>query len=576
MSARYRAAVDAAAIFSETDKSGIITYVNEQFCDISGYSAQELIGQNHRILNSGQHPPEFFIDMWKKVSRGQVWKGEICNRKKDGSLYWVESTIVPMYDDASQRVQKYASIRFDVTEKRKFLETLQWQAEHDELTGLPNRFLLSKALDQAIVKAKSQPSTVAVGVLDLDGFKQINDRYGHEIGDRLLVAVADRLKHSMRIEDTVARLGGDEFVLILGVRDPKVLESALQRLLAALSAVYIIDGIGINISASIGVTLYPNDNENADTLLRHADQAMYKAKQSGRNCFHLFDVSKDKMDKSAFDTVIRVRQALHDGELCLHYQPKISLSSGAVIGFEALLRWQHPRDGLILPQYFIPLIEQSDLIVEVGEWVIDQALSQIEQWADLGHSWSVSVNIAALHLKKENFVKSLKFLLDSHPNVLPQMLDIEITESVVIEHLPHVTQCLIACQDLGVTFSLDDFGTGYSSLSYLKQLPTQSIKIDKSFIRDILIDKDSLGLTKAIIGLAKSFNREVIAEGVETVEHGVLLMNLGCDVAQGYGIAKPMPVEKVPSWVAKFVPAHLSRGVIDKPHRPRTDCVVAT
>ncbi|KTC26296.1 diguanylate cyclase [Pseudomonas sp. ICMP 19500] len=576
MSARYRAAVDAAAIFSETDKSGIITYVNEQFCDVSGYSAQELIGQNHRILNSGQHPPEFFIDMWKKVSRGQVWKGEICNRKKDGSLYWVESTIVPMYDDASQRVQKYVSIRFDVTEKRKFLETLQWQAEHDELTGLPNRFLLSKALDQAIVKAKSQPSTLAVGVLDLDGFKQINDRYGHEIGDRLLVAVADRLKHSMRIEDTVARLGGDEFVLILGVRDPKVLESALQRLLAALSAVYIIDGIGINISASIGVTLYPNDNENADTLLRHADQAMYKAKQSGRNCFHLFDVSKDKMDKSAFDTVIRVRQTLHDGELCLHYQPKISLSSGAVIGFEALLRWQHPRDGIILPQYFIPLIEQSDLIVEIGEWVIDQALSQIEQWADLGHSWSVSVNIAALHLKKENFVKSLKFLLDSHPNVLPQMLDIEITESVVIEHLPHVTQCLIACQDLGVTFSLDDFGTGYSSLSYLKQLPTQSIKIDKSFIRDILIDKDSLGLTKAIIGLAKSFNREVIAEGVETVEHGVLLMNLGCDVAQGYGIAKPMPVEKVPSWVAKFVPAHLSRGVIDKPHRPRTDCVVAT
>jgi len=568
MSARYRAAVDAAAIFSETDKSGIITYVNEQFCDISGYSAQELIGQNHRILNSGQHPPEFFIDMWKKVSRGQVWKGEICNRKKDGSLYWVESTIVPMYDDASQRVQKYVSIRFDVTEKRKLLETLQWQAEHDELTGLPNRFLLSKALDQAIVKAKSQSSTVAVGVLDLDGFKQINDRYGHEIGDRLLVAVADRLKHSMRIEDTVARLGGDEFVLISGVRDPKVLESALQRLLAALSAVYVIDGIGINISASIGVTLYPNDNENADTLLRHADQAMYKAKQSGRNCFYLFDVSKDKLIKSAFDSVIRVRQALHDGELCLHYQPKISLSSGAVIGFEALLRWQHPRDGLILPQYFIPLIEQSDLIVEIGEWVIDQALSQIEQWADLGHSWSVSVNIAALHLKKENFVKSLKFLLDSHPNVLLQMLDIEITESVVIEHLSHVTQCLIACQDLGVTFSLDDFGTGYSSLSYLKQLPTQSIKIDKSFIRDILIDKDSLGLTKAIIGLAKSFNREVIAEGVETVEHGVLLMNLGCDVAQGYGIAKPMPVEQVPSWVAKFVPAHLSRGVIDKPHRP--------
>lgn len=553
MSERYRAAVDAAAIFSETDLAGNITYVNEQFCTISGYSAQELLGQNHRILNSEQHPAEFFIDMWQSISRGQVWRGEICNRSKDGRLYWVESTIVPMFDAANQRVEKYVSIRFDVSEKRQFMHTLQWRAEHDELTGLPNRFLLSKRLEQAIAAVQRYHGTLAVGMLDLDGFKLINDRYGHATGDRLLVAVADRLKQIMRGEDTVARLGGDEFVLVLRVQDTEELESAMRRFLSALSSAYTIDGIGIHISASIGVTLYPSDNEDAETLLRHADQAMYKAKQRGRDCFHLFDVSLDKKAKMAFETVIRVSEALHNGELCLYYQPKINLNSGAVIGFEALLRWQHPQEGLIPPLDFLPLVEQTDLIVEIGEWVIDQALNQIGRWAALGHTWSVSVNIAALHFQRADFTETLKSLLACHPNVAPQMLDIEIVESVVLENIQHVSKRLIACQNLGVTFSLDDFGTGYSSLSYLKQLPTQSIKIDQSFIRHILDDKDSFVLTKAIISLAKSFNREVIAEGVETVEQGVLLMRLGCDVAQGYGIAKPMPVEQVSRWVAQFV-----------------------
>ena len=561
MRERYRTAVDAAAIFSETDLAGNITYVNEQFCTISGYSAQELLGQNHRILNSEQHPAEFFIDMWQSISRGQVWRGEICNRSKDGRLYWVESTIVPMFDAANQRVEKYVSIRFDVSEKRTLMQTLQCRAERDELTGLPNRFLLSERLEQAIAAVQRYHGTLAVGMLDLDGFKLINDRYGHATGDRLLVAVADRLKQIMRGEDTLARLGGDEFVLVLRVQDTEELESAMRRILSALSSAYTIDGIGIHISASIGVTLYPNDNEDAETLLRHADQAMYKAKQRGRDCFHLFDVSLDKKAKTAFETVIRVSEALHNGELCLYYQPKINLNSGAVIGFEALLRWQHPQEGLIPPLDFLPLVEQTDLIVEIGEWVIDQALNQIGRWAALGHTWSVSVNIAALHFQRADFTETLKSLLACHPNVAPQMLDIEIVESVVLENIQHVSKRLIACQDLGVTFSLDDFGAGYSSLSYLKQLPTQSIKIDQSFIRHILDDKDSLVLTKAIIGLAKSFNREVIAEGVETVEQGVLLMRLGCDVAQGYGIAKPMPVEQVSRWVAQFVPIHLSRGM---------------
>lgn len=557
MSQGYRAAVDAAAIFSETDLEGNITYVNEQFCAISGYSAHELLGQNHRILNSSLHPPEFFAGLWKTISSGKVWKGEICNLRKDGTLYWVESTIVAT-NDSEANVQKYVSIRFDVTEKRKLMEVLQWRADHDVLTGLPNRSLLYDRFKQSAATAHRNHSSLAVCVLDLDGFKLINDRYGHAIGDRLLVEVSNRLKKIIRGEDTVARLGGDEFVILLGLLHVNELEMAMQRILTSLSLAYTIDGIELNISASIGVTLYPKDDADIDSLLRHADQAMYRAKLRGRDCFHLFNMLLDNEARTAFETVVLVSKALHDGELCLHYQPKINLSSGTVIGYEALLRWQHPQEGMIYPQNFLPFVEQTNLIVDIGNWVIEQALTQISHWAEVGKTWSVAVNIAALHFQREDFVETLKNLLSRFPNSAPQMLDIEIVESVMLENIPLVVKNINECKKLGITFSLDDFGTGYSSLSYLKQLETNSIKIDQSFIRGILDDKNSLLLTIAIIGLAKSFNREIIAEGVETVEQAKLLMRLGCDSAQGYGFAKPMPVEAVIDWANEFFPTHLS------------------
>ena len=557
MSQGYRAAVDAAAIFSETDMAGNITYVNEQFCAISGYSAHELLGQNHRILNSSLHPPEFFAGLWKTISSGKVWKGEICNLRKDGTLYWVESTIVAT-NDSEANVQKYVSIRFDVTEKRKLMEVLQWRADHDVLTGLPNRSLLYDRFKQSAAIAHRNHSSLAVCVLDLDGFKLINDRYGHAIGDRLLVEVSNRLKKIIRGEDTVARLGGDEFVILLGLLHVNELEMAMQRILTSLSLAYTIDGIELNISASIGVTLYPKDDADIDSLLRHADQAMYRAKLRGRDCFHLFNMLLDNEARTAFETVVLVSKALHDGELCLHYQPKINLSSGTVIGYEALLRWQHPQEGMIYPQNFLPFVEQTNLIVDIGNWVIEQALTQISHWAEVGKTWSVAVNIAALHFQREDFVETLKNLLSRFPNSAPQMLDIEIVESVMLENIPLVVKNINECKKLGITFSLDDFGTGYSSLSYLKQLETNSIKIDQSFIRGILDDKNSLLLTIAIIGLAKSFNREIIAEGVETVEQAKLLMRLGCDSAQGYGFAKPMPVEAVIDWANEFFPTHLS------------------
>lgn len=557
MSQGYRAAVDAAAIFSETDMQGNITYVNEQFCAISGYSVHELLGKNHRILNSSLHPPEFFAELWKTISSGKVWKGEICNIRKDGTLYWVESTIVATYDSEAN-VKKYVSIRFDVTEKRKLMEVLQWRADHDVLTGLPNRSLLYDRFKQSVATAHRNHSSLAVCILDLDGFKLINDRYGHAIGDRLLVEVSERLKKIIRGEDTVARLGGDEFVILLGLMHANELEMAMQRILTALSLAYTIDGIELNISASIGVTIYPKDDADIDSLLRHADQAMYRAKLRGRDCYHLFNILLDNEARTAFETVVLVSKALRNNELCL-----INLSSGTITGYEALLRWQHPQEGIIYPQNFIPFVEQTNLIVDIGNWVIEQALTQISNWAALGKTWSVAVNIAALHFQREDFVETLKHLLSRFPNSSPQMLDIEIVESVMLENIPLVVKNINECKKLGVTFSLDDFGTGYSSLSYLKKLETHSIKIDQSFIRGILDDKNSLLLTIAIIGLAKSFNREVIAEGVETVEQAKLLMRLGCDSAQGYGFAKPMPVEAVISWSKHFSPTHLSLGPSD-------------
>jgi diguanylate cyclase (GGDEF)-like protein len=390
-------------------------------------------------------------------------------------------------------------------------------------------------------------------MLDLDGFKAVNDGYGHAVGDLLLVEVAQRLKGILRGGDAVARLSGDEFVLILRhVDNPQQLHVALQRVLRALAAPYVIREQRLTLSASIGVTLFPLDDEDADTLVRHADQAMYVAKQRGRNRYHVFDVSQELELKATHQTVARVRWALRNRELSLHYQPKVNLRTGQVLGFEALLRWQRPSGELVLPGEFLPLVEQTDLIVEIGEWVIAQALQRLLAWQRLGKPWSLSVNIAARHLQRGDFVERLKQLLAAYPHVDPARLDLEIVESVAIDNLQQVSRCLDACLALGVRFSLDDFGTGYSSLSYLKRLPTQTIKIDKSFVRDILHDQDDLALTGAVIGLARAFGREVVAEGLESVEHGRVLMALGCELAQGYCIAPPMPAAQVVPWVAGY------------------------
>ena len=553
--AHYRTAVDAAAIFTETDLAGNITYANAQFCEVSGYSLQELLGINHRLVNSGHHPREFFDDLWHTISNGRVWRGDICNRTKNGELYWVSSTILPLLDPSTGRPLKYISIRFEITEQRHLMQTLQFQAQHDVLTGLANRQLLHQRLNQALSGDSHLSRQVGVCLLDLDGFKAVNDRLGHHCGDTLLKQVAQRLTDAMRSHDLVARLGGDEFVILLTeLRDRAEAQGIVERALAALARPYLIDHDTVELSASAGLTLYPQDDASADTLLRHADHALYQAKQSGRNRLHFFDVGENMNTTAHYQMLANVTQALTHDELVLYFQPKINMRLGTVVGFEALLRWQHPRDGLVPPLSFLPQVEDSDLIIDIGEWVIKQALGQLARWAKTGQVWPVSVNIAARHVHQANFVTRLKTLLGQYPSVSPQWLNIELLESVALEDIQTVSQTMAACNALGVTLSLDDFGTGYSSLSYLKRLPAKVLKIDRSFVRDILDDKDDLALTEAIIALSVVFSRDVVAEGVENAEQGVLLMRLGCDVAQGFGIARPMPADDVVPWVQQFQP----------------------
>ena len=550
----YRAAVDAAAIFSETDLQGRITYANPQFCEVSGYTEAELLGQNHSLLSSGVHSASFFEQMWRTISSGEVWRGDICNRAKDGSLYWVASSIIPLTDELGLP-KSYVSIRFDITALRQLLHSVQWQAHHDVLTDLPNRALLNDRFAQAISNAQRTGQLLAVCLLDVDGFKSINDRLGHLQGDAVLVEMARRLQAALRPLDTAARLGGDEFVLLLtGLKNVDEVATILERVMVCLAMPCTIGEDQVELSVSIGVSTYPTDDTTPDTLLRHADQALYTAKQAGRRRVHFFDVQHDHHAAAHYQMLARVTDALATGQLLLHYQPKVNLRQGDVVGFEALLRWQHPEDGLVPPLAFLPLVEQTDVIVDVGDWVIEQALVQLEAWGLNGHAWPVSVNIAARHFQRADFAKHLQAALHRHPQVPAGLLEIEILESVAIDHIQQVQQNMVDCQALGVTFALDDFGTGYSSLSYLKKLPANTLKIDRAFVRDILDDKDDLALIEAIIGLAKVFDRHVVAEGVENAEQGVLLMRLGCDVAQGFGIGRPMPGADVVDWVARYRP----------------------
>jgi diguanylate cyclase (GGDEF)-like protein/PAS domain S-box-containing protein len=473
----------------------------------------------------------------------------------DGEVRHIEARgqVQRNHDGVAERV---IGTNWDITEIKRQQSLLHQMAHFDALTGLPNRFLLGDRLQQAMVQARRRDQLLAMVYLDFDEFKSINDLHGHEIGDQFLIRRASDMKECLREADTLARIGGDEFVAILTDLDNS--ESCLpmlDRLLGAASAKVQVQQKILCGSASIGVAFYPQPQEIApDQLLRQADQAMYQAKLTGKNRYHIFDADKDRFVRGHHENLEGIRLALERGEFVLHYQPKVNMRTGKVIGVEALIRWQHPEKGLLAPGVFLPAIENDVLAIAIGEWVIDAALAQIERWQALGLNLSVSVNVGARQLQQTDFVDRLRIILAKHPNVAKGSMDLEVLETSALEDFAQVSRVIKECADLGVAFALDDFGTGYSSLTYLKRLKVSVLKIDQSFVRDMLDDPDDLTILQGVIGLASAFRREVIAEGVETVAHGTILLSLGCEMAQGYGIARPMTAEMLPGWVAAWRP----------------------
>lgn len=440
----------------------------------------------------------------------------------------------------------------DVSEMKRLLLSAEWHATHDPLTGLPNRFLLSDRLSQACQAAVRQTSLVGVVFFDLDGFKPVNDVYGHRVGDQLLTECARRVEGCLRAMDTVVRVGGDEFVVLLtDLNDEKQIAAGVERILAVIAAPYELSGTRLKVTASLGVTVFPADDADPDTLLRHADQAMYAAKAAGRNTWTQYLAVEEQ---GAGPLLERLALALQQGELRLYYQPQVNMRTGNVAGLEALMRWQHPQRGLLSPVEFLPVAEKTPLIEQLGEWAVAQALADARRLHEQGLAIPVAVNIAGRHFLNPSFVCRLKAQLALFPDLRPSVLRLEITESSALADMSCAAAVVRECQALGVGVAIDDFGTGYASLSYLRQLPVDELKIDQHFVRDILDDKNDLALVEAIISLAKVFERHVLAEGVETPEQGVLLLRLGCDLVQGYGIARPMPVDAIGPWRQGWVP----------------------
>ncbi|MDH5552058.1 MAG: EAL domain-containing protein [Nitrosomonas sp.] len=668
----YINAIGKLALISITDHKGKIVQVNEKFCEISGYHEEELLGQDHRIVNSGTHPKDFFVEMWKTIANGNIWHKEICNRRKDGTYYWVESTIVPLKDSGGH-INRYLSVRVDITDRKqkaielqerfketsclhairnalgleptidiacqKILEHLiqgmqypeiavatleldnklyiagrsreafvhgletplhisgekvgqlqiayientpfllpeeqnlidtiahdlgRWierkQAEqriidmatHDELTGLPNRHLLQDRIQQAIAYNTRNDQRMAVMFIDLDHFKIINDTLGHDIGDLLLKEVSERLKTCVRKQDTVSRQGGDEFIVLLHtIANNLDAGTVAQKILGVLIKPYPINGKELHIGGSVGIALFPDDGNNVSTLLKHSDVAMYHAKASGRNNYQFFTPQLNQIAHERQTLGADLRYALERNEFILHYQPVIDMPDHKLQNMEALIRWQHPEQKLIPPNKFISLAEETGLIIPIGEWVLKTTCEQIRNWLDQGYDVPrIAINLSAKQFKDEALVENIKRIL-KETSVNARYITLELTESLLIDNIDKVTETLNQLSDMGLTISIDDFGTGYSSLSYLKRFPIHTLKIDQSFVHDIVTDSSDRAIVATIIAMANSLELKVIAEGVETEDQLNTLLQQGCNRYQGFYFSKPLSALEVENKLVK-------------------------
>ncbi|XQU08961.1 bifunctional diguanylate cyclase/phosphodiesterase [Halomonas sp. LY9] len=484
-------------------------------------------------------------------------KGQISYRSHDGQFYPGMMSINRVRDERG-RVDHHVIVLADLSAIPSHARHLNREVYFDALTGLPNLQLLTQLIQESIQHAENRQLPLAVCALDIDHFQTINDRLGPQVGDALLSAFAQRISHLLFGDDVLARIGGDEFVLLLhhGVE-----ETFFEKLLASIRQPLLIEGQTIYLTASLGITCFPNDHAQGDVLLRHANQAMYRAKQRGRDTYHFFDPNHDRRLQVRHEQRQRFMDAINHDELRLFYQPQVDMRSGQVVGVEALIRWQHPELGLLSPGEFLPIIDGTPLEVDLGEWVLEHALRQLTLWQSDGISLPVNVNISPSHLLVNTFSQRLADLLARYPTVSPSLLKLEVLESAAMHDVQAALKNMARCQALGVGFAIDDFGTGFSSLTHLRQLPVNLIKIDQSFVRDMLIDQNDMAIVESVIYMANRFQRPMLAEGVETLAHAKALMALGCELAQGYGIARPMPPEAMPVWLAHWPERQDWRGL---------------
>ncbi|WP_304524170.1 EAL domain-containing protein [Cupriavidus sp. DB3] len=533
-----------------TDAQAHIVNVNRAFTVITGYAREEVLGQTPRLLQSDRYDDEFYQTVWQALREHDYWHGELWCRRKNGSQFAALLTISAV-PDMQGHIEHYAAMFSDITALKENQQQLERVAHYDLLTGLPNRLLLGDRLKQAIRQTRRRGMHLAVVFIDLDGFKKVNDQHGHAVGDKLLSVLSRRMTQVLREGDTLARLGGDEFVAVLvDLPDISISVPILDRLIEVAAQPVPIGDALCEVSASIGVSYYPQvEDIDADQLLRQADQAMHFAKQAGKNRYHVFDTEKDRTLRTRHEGLDSIKNALANGQFLLYFQPKVNMRTGEVLGAEALIRWQHPARGLLSPASFIPLIENHPLGIDVGKWTIEAALTQIEIWRKAGLHVPISVNIGAEHLLQPDFIMHLRGMLSRHPGAQPQDLELEILETSAVEDFVQVSQLMALCERMGLRFAIDDFGSGYSSLTYLKRLPAYLLKIDQGFIRDMLEDPDDIAILDALLALARSFGRNCIAEGVESIKHGEILLRLGCEWGQGYAIGHPMPVHEFEQWL---------------------------
>lgn len=542
--------VQAAAVYESTEEGIIITdaktrilAVNPAFTKITNYSAAEAIGQPVNFRRSGNHDKAYYQSLWHALTTVGTWRGEIWNCRKNGEAYPEWMTISAIFDSEG-KISNYASVFSDISSIKLAEEQLAFLAHYDPLTELPNRLLLNDRLSHAIERAARSEKKLALLFMDLDGFKDINDTFGHPMGDELLKQVTKRLQKYLHQGDILARLGGDEFVLVVenfSLIDE--LEPVARKLLSILSEPFVLDGHELFIGASIGISLYPDDGSEADTLIRNADSAMYRAKEAGRNNhqFYTRELTQAVAERLALES--ELRYALERDEFQLYYQPQVELRSGRIIGVEALIRWQSSQRGMVAPDKFIPLAEKSGLILSIGEWVLREACRQMMQWREEGYELArISVNVSALQIQRGKLTEMVTQVL-VQTGLEAECLDLEITESVLMSNPKEVIELLEDLRSLGLSLAVDDFGTGYSSLSYLKRFPINTLKIDQAFVRDIPDDSNDKAIARAIIALGDSLQLDTLAEGVETEAQRDFLLRAGCEYAQGYLYSRPLPAK---------------------------------